>query len=66
MIGLGAGAAFVVLLIALPAATSGYFEITDPLVYMGISILVVSGAVGAPIGAAMPPAHRESTDGSGH
>lgn len=63
---MGVGAALVVLLIALPAAISGdYYEITDPLVYMGMPILVVSSAVGALIGAAMPPAHRESTNGSG-
>lgn len=66
VIGLGVGAALVVLLIGLPAVISGdYYEITDPLVYMGLPILVVSGAVGAGIGAALPPAHRETTDGRG-
>lgn len=56
MIGLVIGAALVALLIWLPAALSGdYYEIGDPLVVMGIPIVVVSVAIGALIG--VPSSH---------
>ena len=56
MIGLAIGAALVALLIWLPRALSGdYYEIGDPLVVMGIPIIVVSVAIGALIG--VPPSH---------
>ena len=51
MIGLATAAALVALLIWLPRALSGdYYEIGDPLVVMGIPIIVVSVAIGALIG----------------
>ena len=56
LIGLAIGAAVVALLIWLPRALSGdYYEIGDPLVVMGIPIIVVSVAIGALIG--VPPSH---------
>ncbi len=49
---MGAGAALVVLLIVLPAAVrDDFYEITDPLVYLGAPIVVVSAAIGALVGA---------------
>jgi hypothetical protein len=60
VIGLAVGAALVVVLIWLPAAISGdYYEITDPLVFMGMPIVVVSGAIGALIAV---PASRVPAD----
>lgn len=51
LIGLAIGAALVALLIWLPRALTGdYYEIGDPLVVMGVPIIVVSVAMGALIG----------------
>ncbi|NNM46097.1 hypothetical protein [Knoellia koreensis] len=51
LIGLAVGAVLVVLLILLPAALQGdFYEITDPLVVMGIPLLVLGAAVGALVG----------------
>ena len=62
LIGLAIGAALVALLIWLPRALSGdYYEIGDPLVVMGIPIIVVSVAIGALIG--VPPSQAVG-DGS--
>jgi hypothetical protein len=60
VIGLAVGAALVVVLIWLPAAISGdYYEITDPLVFMGMPIVVFSVAIDALIGV---PAARVPAD----
>lgn len=62
MIGLAIGAVLVALLIWLPAAVRGdYYEIGDPLVVMGIPIIVVSVAIGALIGVS---ASHTAGDGS--
>lgn len=52
LIGLAAGAVLVGLLVLLPAVLQGdFYEITDPLVVMGLPILLVATAVGAVVGA---------------
>ncbi|SHN75650.1 hypothetical protein SAMN05443668_107348 [Cryptosporangium aurantiacum] len=56
-IGLAVGAALVSLLILLPSALQGsFYEIADPLVYMGIPLLVMGAAIGAAVGASAPRA----------
>lgn len=51
LIGLAVGALLVVLIVVLPAALQGdFYEITDPLVVMGIPLLVLGAAVGAVVG----------------
>jgi hypothetical protein len=50
--GLAAGAVLVGLLVLLPAALQGdFYEITDPLVVMGVPLLVLGAVVGAVVGA---------------
>ena len=45
------GLALVVVLIVLPRMVQGdYYEIVDPLVFMGLPLMVVGGAVGAVVG----------------
>ncbi len=52
LIGLAAGITLVGLLIVLPAALQGsYYEITDPLVIMGVPLLVIGASIGALVGA---------------
>lgn len=47
-IGLAVGIALVALVIWLPAAMWGdFYEITDPLVFMGLPMMIVGTAVGA-------------------
>ena len=56
-IGLAVGIALVALVIWLPAAMRGdFYGITDPLVYMGLPMMIVGTAVGALIGVPSPPA----------
>lgn len=55
------GASLVFLLIWLPAALMGDNSvITDPLVYMGLPIIVISSAMGALIGVPASPGLRDS------
>jgi hypothetical protein len=51
------GLALVVVLIVLPSVVEDdYYEIIDPLVFMGVPLLVVSAALGALVGAPRPQA----------
>ena len=64
MIGLAVGAALVALVIWLPAAVRGdFYEISDPLVYMGLPMLVVGAAVGALIGVPAAPVAEGTPEG---
>lgn len=48
VIGLVVGAVLLGVLVLLPSALAGsFYEVTDPLVYLGIPLLFGSGAVGA-------------------
>ena len=56
VIGLGVGAVIVAAIIWLPAALSGdFYEFTDPLVFMGLPIIIICVAAGALIGVAGSP-----------
>ena len=56
LIGVGIGLGLVLLLIVMPRAIEGdYYEVTDPLVFMGVPLLIVCAALGAVVGA---PASR--------
>ncbi len=58
MFGLAAGLALVFLMILLPRAIQGdYYEVTDPLVFMGVPLVVIGASIGALIGA-LGPAER--------
>lgn len=60
MIGLAVGAVLVAGVIWLPAAIRGdYYEITDPLVYMGLPMMVVGVTIGALVGALAPRVSRD-------
>ncbi|KQU67366.1 hypothetical protein ASC58_12320 [Phycicoccus sp. Root101] len=51
MFGLGAGSALACLLILLPRAIEGDdYEVTDPLVFMGVPLVVIGASIGALIG----------------
>ena len=53
--GLAAGLALVFLMILLPRAIEGdYYEVTDPLVFMGVPLVVIGASIGALIGAPGP------------
>lgn len=55
MFGLAAGLALVFLMILLPRAIQGdYYEVTDPLVFMGVPLVVIGASIGALIGAPGP------------
>jgi drug/metabolite transporter (DMT)-like permease len=65
-----AGCALGILLILLPRAMEGdYYEVTDPLVFMGIPLVVIGAAIGALVGASPhvvtdgPTETRPSTHG---
>ena len=64
LIGLAVGVVLVVMVIWVPAALAGdFYEITDPLVYMGLPMIVISVAVGALIGVPAPPAVGNGSTG---
>ena len=66
VVGAGAGATLAGLLILLPAARDGdYYEITDPLVFLGLPLLVIGAAVGAIAGALIRRSHLDSKRRSG-
>ena len=64
LIGLAVGVVLVVMVIWVPAALAGdFYEITDPLVYMGLPMVVISVAVGALIGVPAAPAVGNGSTG---
>jgi hypothetical protein len=65
LIGLVVGVALVAMVIWLPAALAGdFYEITDPLVFMGLPMVVVSVAVGALIGVPAAPVVGNGSTGT--
>ena len=57
LFGVAAGVVLTAALVLLPAVMTGdFYEITDPLVFMGTPIVMVCGAIGALVGAVTSPA----------
>ena len=64
LIGLVVGVVLVAMVIWLPAALAGdFYEISDPLVYMGLPMIVISAAVGALIGVPAAPVVASGSTG---
>ena len=64
LIGLAVGVVLVAVVLWLPAALTGdFYEFTDPLVYMGLPMIVISVAVGALIGVPAAPVVASGSTG---